>query len=57
MIRYFFGFSGDALIDGATTAEAQRSPPEAIQAYLETNKEMLAIDGNGSVSALTARLV
>ncbi len=28
MIRYLFGFSGDALINGATTAEAQPSKPE-----------------------------
>lgn len=28
MIRYFFGFSGDALINGATTAEAQLSKSE-----------------------------
>jgi hypothetical protein len=57
IIRYLFGFSGDALVNGATTAEAQRSTPEEIQAYLETNKEMLDIDGNGSVSALTDGLL
>ena len=50
MIRYLFGFSGDALINGATTAEAQRSPPDEIQAYLEPPKEMLDIEGNGSVT-------
>lgn len=49
-LRYLFGFSGDALIDGATTAEAQHSPPEEIQAYLEPPKEMLDIEGNGSVT-------
>jgi hypothetical protein len=43
MIRYLFGFSGDALINGATTAEAQRSPPDEIQAYLETPEAGMAL--------------
>ena len=34
LIRYLFGFSGDALISGAVSENAQRTTAEQIQAYI-----------------------
>ena len=34
LIRYLFGFSGDALISGATSENAQRTTAEQIEAYI-----------------------
>ena len=47
VIRYLFDFSGDALVAGAVSDDAARDTPDEIEAYLETNKIQLDVDGDG----------
>jgi len=57
VIRFLFGFSGDALVAGALSSEAARKSPGDIEAYLKTNELQLDIDGDGEATALTDGLL
>ena len=57
VIRYLFGFSGDSLTIGATTAEGARTSAEAISSYLSDADNELDIDGDGQSKALTDGLL
>jgi hypothetical protein len=58
IIRYLFGFTGAALVDGAIGPGAQRSNPNDIAAYLAgCETTMLDVDGNGQWTALTDGLM
>jgi hypothetical protein len=57
VIRYLFDFSGDALVAGAVSEDAARDTPDEIEAYLETNKIQLDVDGDGEATALTDGLL
>ncbi|MEX2119535.1 MAG: hypothetical protein WD847_08060 [Pirellulales bacterium] len=55
MVRHLFGFSGNALINGAIGDGATRTTAAAIDAYLDqaVADGMLDVDGNGEADALT----
>ena len=57
VIRHLFGFSGDSLTSGATTAEGARTSPEAISNYLSDAESELDIDGDDQSKALTDGLL
>jgi hypothetical protein len=57
VIRHLFGFSGDSLTSGATTAEGARTSAEAISSYLSDADGELDIDGDGQSKALTDGLL
>jgi len=57
VIRHLFGFSGDSLTSGATTAEGARTSAEAISNYLSDADSELDIDGDGQSKALTDGLL
>ena len=57
VIRHLFGFSGDSLTSGATTAEGARTSAEAISTYLADADSELDIDGDGQSKALTDGLL
>ena len=57
VIRHLFGFSGDSLTNGATTAEGARTSAEAISSYLSDADSELDIDGDGQSRALTDGLL
>ena len=71
VIRYLFGLTGDALVNGAvgnaqvgppiksqtTSNAASRSTPAEILQYLDAIKANLDIDGNGQSDALTDGLL
>jgi len=52
LLRYEFGFRGNALIDGAIGSGAMRPNAASIEAYLEGAGTQLDFDGNGSIEAL-----
>ena len=53
ILREFFGFSGDTLINGAVASNATRTTADDIQAYISQIESSLDIDGNGTADALT----
>jgi len=57
VIRHLFGFSGDALIAGATSNGATRQEAEEITSYLSDAENELDIDGDGEAGALTDGLL
>ena len=57
IIRYLFGFSDQALVQGAVNASATRSSPASIKTYLDDHYPELDIDGNGSPAALSDGLL
>jgi hypothetical protein len=57
VIRHLFGFSGDALTSGATTAEGARTSAQVISSYLNDADSELDIDGDGESKALTDGLL
>ncbi|MDG1115190.1 MAG: hypothetical protein P8N63_15585 [Pseudomonadales bacterium] len=57
VIRYLFGFTGESLISGATSADAQRSSANDIETYLNNNEVSLDVDGNGEAIALSDGLL
>ena len=57
VIRYLFGFSGDSLIASAISPDAKRKSAEEIKIYLEQNANLLDVDGDGSVNALSDGLL
>jgi hypothetical protein len=56
-IRYLFGLSGSALINGALGPNAQRADSAQILDYLNDIRPLLDIDGNGQCDALTDGLL
>jgi len=57
VLRQLFGFSGDALTEGAVGAAALRVNPDDIQQILEANVAQLDIDGDGQAAPLTDGLL
>jgi hypothetical protein len=57
VIRHLFGFSGEPLISGAISGEANRSASEAISSYLTDADSELDIDGDGESKPLTDGLL
>jgi len=57
LLRYFFGFRGATLINGAIGSGAQRTSSTQIEAYIESVRPRLDVDGNGSQDALTDGLL
>lgn len=59
VIRYLFGFSGDALVADAVGESAKLIDSSEIQSYLSAVEEasILDIDGNGDADALTDGLL
>jgi nitrous oxidase accessory protein NosD len=53
IIRHLFGFTGNALTDGAVDPSGQRADPTAIQNYLNSLGGALDIDLNQSADALS----
>jgi hypothetical protein len=56
-MRYLFGFEGQMLVDGATSANCQRCTAEEIEDYLDHLGATLDIDGNGQQHSLTDGLL
>ena len=57
VIRFLFGFSGEALTAGAVGTNADRQSATAIASYLEDSGSELDIDGDGAAKALTDGLL
>ena len=55
MIRYLFGFSGDALVFGAVDGAASREDAGGIETYLKSAEAQL--DGDGEAGPLTDGLL
>jgi hypothetical protein len=53
-LRYLFGFTGAALVEGALPPGARRTDPADIAEFLDAGRDtMLDVDGNGVADALT----
>jgi len=57
VLRYLFGFRGDALVAGAVGNGATRATAAEIEPYLDEGTVPLDIDGNGTTDALTDGLL
>lgn len=57
LLRYLSGLGGPALTAGALGATAARTDPAAIQAYLDSRRSGLDIDGNNTTDAATDGLL
>ena len=57
VIRHLFGFSGDALVDNATSNMAVRQDATDITSYLNDAESELDIDGDGEAGPLTDGLL
>ena len=57
MIRYLFGFSGDALVSGAVDGAASRGDAGGIETYLKSAEAQLDIDDDGEAGPLTDGLL
>jgi len=57
ILRYLFGFRGTTLTNGASGSGAMRTTPAAIEAYIESSRPALDVDGNGNQDALTDGLM
>jgi hypothetical protein len=55
--RYMFGVTGVALTDTAIGANASRSDPDVVLAYLQSIRAQLDVDANGEIDALTDALM
>jgi hypothetical protein len=53
LVRDLFGFSGNALINGAVAGNATRTTAAEIQTYISQIESTIDIDGNGVADALT----
>lgn len=58
-LRFLFGLTGDALIEGAVALDAVRTTADQIEAYISDTEiaELLDFDGNGVNDALTDGLI
>ncbi len=57
IVRYLFGFTGNALTDGAVDLAGQRTDPTAIQNYLNSISPSLDVDLNQQADALSDGIV
>ena len=57
VIRYLFGFDGDALVSGAVADSADRNSAEDLASYLGGVRNALDIDGDGEPKPLTDGLL
>ena len=57
ILRYMFGLSGETLTADVTGSDANRTTPEQIQTYLQSNQDKLDFDGSESIDALTDGLL
>ncbi|OCC14684.1 hypothetical protein DBT_1999 [Dissulfuribacter thermophilus] len=57
ILRYLFGFRGQALISQAVSQLATRTSSSDIETFLLNYSQMLDIDGNGKIDALTDGLL
>ena len=57
ILRHLFGFTGDAVLQGALASNAQYSTAAEVTARLEAAAPSLDIDGDGSVEPLTDGLL
>ena len=57
ILRYLFGFTDDALINGALAGNATRRSSLDIYAFLETHAAQLDVDGDGRAEPLTDGLL
>ena len=57
ILRYLFGFTGDALVNGALAGNATRRSSLDIYAFLETHAAQLDVDGDGRAEPLTDGLL
>ncbi len=57
VLRYLFGLTGSPLINGALGGTATRSEPSEVKAYLDDNRVLLDVDGDGTADALTDGLL
>lgn len=57
IVRYLFGFTGNALVDGVVDPAGQRTDPAAIENYLNAISPSLDIDLNGQGDALSDGIV
>ena len=57
VIRYLFGFNGEALVSGALASEAEKTDAAIIGLYLDNVSSNLDIDGNGQAAPLTDGLL
>ena len=57
IIRHLFGFTGNALVDGAVDPQGQRTDPAAIQNYLNSIQSALDVDLNQQADALSDGIV
>ena len=52
-----FGLSGETLTADVTGSDANRTTPEQIETYLQSNQDKLDVDGSDSIDALTDGLL
>ena len=57
VIRFLFGFEGEALTNGAVGTAAERADAESVASYLGSARQALDIDGDGDAKALTDGLL
>ena len=57
LIRHLFGFTGEALIQGAYSAAANRDTSASIEAFLSLNIDRFDVDGDGRLQPLTDGLI
>ena len=57
VIRFLFGFEGEALTNGAVGTAAERADAESVASYLGSARQALDIDGDGEAKALTDGLL
>ena len=57
ILRYLFGFTDDALVNGALAGNATRRSSLDIYAFLETHAAQLDVDGDGRAEPLTDGLL
>ncbi|MGB2035122.1 MAG: C13 family peptidase, partial [Pseudomonadales bacterium] len=57
VIRFLFGFEGEALTNGAVGTAAERADAESVLSYLGAARQALDIDGDGEAKALTDGLL
>ena len=57
MLRYLFGYRGDAMVANALCGGATRTTAAAMLTHLDTIRPLLDIDSNGSVDAMTDGLM
>ena len=57
ILRYLFGFTEDALVNGALAGNATRRSSLDIYAFLETHAAQLDVDGDGRAEPLTDGLL